>query len=164
MSVKSKHGAGGEYAPHWKPPVSRMSLVPFYYPLPSGSVARYNTFTILFSSHPSPLNRAIDIHLPYITGTNAKLQAPEEVKEEVPAEEGEKEEIPPAKPAWRVVNKRPERKPRPPKGGKAAPTPGTPAAPKTPDVKGAASPPEKNVPSWATWRRMYLCLDHAFST
>lgn len=108
MSVKSKHGAGGEYAPHWKPPM------------------------------------------------------PEEGKEDGPPEEGtEKEEVPAAKPAWRVVGKRPERTPRERKAAKAAAAAaaaGTSvSAPTTPGpTKGlgkvAPSPPEKNVPTWATWR------------
>lgn len=29
MSVKSKHGAGGEYAPNWRPPVSVISFFTF---------------------------------------------------------------------------------------------------------------------------------------
>jgi len=98
MSVKSKHGAGGEYAPHWKPTM------------------------------------------------------PEEEKEEGPAEEGEKEEIPPAKPAWRVVSKRPDRKPRA-KRGKTAPTaPASPGPAKGGLDSNVSSPPAKDIPAWATWR------------
>jgi len=98
MSVKSKHGAGGEYAPHWKPPLDE-------------------------PKEPGP---------------------PEEEGEKVP-------DVPPAKPAWRVVQKRPERKPRA-KKGQGPPPPG--GMPPTPGgAKGAPpSPPEKSAPAWATWR------------
>lgn len=58
----------------------------------------------------------------------------------------EPEVIPAAKPAWRVVSKRPERKPArtQPKAITAAPAP-VPAAPE---------PPKADVPAWAQWRRM----------
>jgi len=56
----------------------------------------------------------------------------------------EPEVIPAAKPAWRVVSKRPERKPArtQPKAITAAPAP-VPAAPE---------PPKADVPAWAQWR------------
>ncbi|KAF8816102.1 hypothetical protein BYT27DRAFT_7185338 [Phlegmacium glaucopus] len=55
----------------------------------------------------------------------------------------EPEAIPAAKPAWRVVSKRPERKARTqPKAITAAPTP-TPAIPEA---------PKADVPAWAQWR------------
>jgi len=103
MSVKSKHGAGGEYAPHWKPPM------------------------------------------------------PPEAKDEPPPEEaGEKEDVPAAKPAWRVVSKRSGPTPRERKAAKAAmaaAAPPTPGPAKGLDAaKGAPLPPEKNIPTWATWR------------
>jgi hypothetical protein len=74
---------------------------------------------------------------------------PEEAKEDAPEEE-EKEDVPPAKPAWRVVQKRPERKHRAKKGAEP-PVPGTPGPKGGMEHKG--SPPEKNIPTWATWRR-----------
>jgi len=96
MSVKSKHGAGGEYAPHWKP-------------------------------------------------------APDAPKDDAPPEDAEeKDGLPPAKPAWRVVQKRPDRKPRAKKGG--GPGPGSPPPKGGMDAKVAESPPEKSIPTWATWR------------
>lgn len=52
------------------------------------------------------------------------------------------EEIQPARPGWRTVNKRPERKPKP----KALPAPPSPAPGPAPP------PPQPNLPAWAQWR------------
>ncbi|KAJ3477042.1 hypothetical protein NLI96_g10734 [Meripilus lineatus] len=52
------------------------------------------------------------------------------------------EDVQPAKPAWRTVHKKPERKPKP----KALPPP--PADP----VPGPPLEPPRNLPSWAQWR------------
>ncbi|KZT43281.1 hypothetical protein SISSUDRAFT_997473 [Sistotremastrum suecicum HHB10207 ss-3] len=89
MAVKSKHGAGGEYSPDWKPKVEA--------PPPPA---------------PEPAPAAI-------------------------------EGIPPAKPAWRTVHKRPERKPKEPKAIAAAPAPPPPPVP--------AVEPAKQ-PAWSTWK------------
>ncbi|KAJ6584071.1 hypothetical protein DFH09DRAFT_266099 [Mycena vulgaris] len=84
MSVKSKHGAGGEYAPEWRPKPEE--------------------------EPPAP---------------------PE------PAAPG------PARPAWRVVNKRAERRER-----ALAKTQRPPSPASVPPLE----PPKPNVPSWAQWR------------
>jgi len=62
---------------------------------------------------------------------------------EAPPEPAAPEPIPAAKPAWRVISKRPERKPArtQPKAIAAAPAP-------TP----APEPPKPDVPAWAQWR------------
>ncbi|KAJ7274222.1 hypothetical protein C8J57DRAFT_1314971, partial [Mycena rebaudengoi] len=88
MSGKSKHGAGGEYAPEWRPKPEDAPPPPPEPPLPPGG----------------------------------------------------------ARPAWRVVNKRAERKERaiakqrPPSPGSVPPL----------------APPKPNVPAWAQWRRECL--------
>ncbi|KZP20289.1 hypothetical protein FIBSPDRAFT_668087, partial [Athelia psychrophila] len=97
MSVKSKHGSGGEYNEGWEPGV-----------------------------HPQP-----------------QLAPPSPAPpppEEVPAG--------PARPAWRVVHKRPERKPKPRAiTGGASPSPAVAPAPLPAPV------PHKDMPAWAQWRR-----------
>ncbi|KAJ7160046.1 hypothetical protein C8R46DRAFT_1106829 [Mycena filopes] len=85
MSVKSKHGAGGEYSPEWKPKEEEPAAPP---PEP-----------------PAP-------------GT--------------------------ARPAWRVVNKRAERRER--ALAKTQPRPPSPNS--VPPLE----PPKPNVPAWAQWR------------
>ncbi|OCH90183.1 hypothetical protein OBBRIDRAFT_623845 [Obba rivulosa] len=91
MSVKSKHGAGGEYTPDWAPK-------PEEPPAPA--------------SPPPPPPPAV--------------------------------EAGPARPAWRVVHKREERRPK--AKAKALPAPEPAAAPVPPD------PPAANLPAWAQWR------------
>jgi len=83
MSVKSKHGAGGEYSPEWRPK-----------------------------------------------------------PEDEPAPPPEPSAPAPARPAWRVVNKRAERKERA-LGKQRVPSPGS-----VPPLE----PPKPNVPAWAQWR------------
>jgi len=91
MSVKSKHGSGGEYSPEWRPKPTE--------PPPPTSPAP-----------PSP------------------------------------EDAPPsAKPGWRVVHKRPERREKPHGKGPAAPRPAPPPAP-------APEPVIPEGPAWAQWR------------
>ncbi|EJD41560.1 hypothetical protein AURDEDRAFT_186512 [Auricularia subglabra TFB-10046 SS5] len=68
-----------------------------------------------------------------------KPEAPPPEPEPAPAEPAPAIE---AKPGWKTVHKKPERKPKAPK---ALPPPATPAPPPPPD-------PTKNLPSWATWR------------
>ncbi|KAA1474583.1 hypothetical protein DENSPDRAFT_841187 [Dentipellis sp. KUC8613] len=92
MALKSKHGAGGEYSPDWRPKE----------PLPD------------VSPPPPP---------------------PPEVMDGPPA---------PARPAWRTVNKRPERKHK-------SKTPATPA-PAPPAQLMPPEPPKPDLPSWAQWR------------
>jgi len=89
MSVKSKHGAGGEYAPDWKPKPNEPAPEPDAPPAPP-------------------------------------------------------EDLPPAKPAWRVVHKKPERKPR---DKQHAPPPGPPPGRGMPP-----EPPKPSLPAWATWK------------
>ncbi|KAJ7758094.1 hypothetical protein DFH07DRAFT_868043 [Mycena maculata] len=84
MSVKSKHGAGGEYAPEWRPKPEEEPPAP-----------------------PEPTAPA------------------------------------PARPAWRVVNKRAERK------EKALAK----QRPPSPNSVPPLEPPKPNVPAWAQWRR-----------
>ncbi|KAJ7673513.1 hypothetical protein B0H17DRAFT_1082832 [Mycena rosella] len=85
MSVKSKHGAGGEYAPEWRPKPEEEPPAP-----------------------PEPA----------APGT--------------------------ARPGWRVVNKRAERRER--ALGKA------PQRPPSPGSVPPLEPPKPNVPAWAQWR------------
>jgi len=92
MSVKSKHGSGGEYAPEWRPKPEE--------PPP-----------------PAP--------------------APPSPEEGPPA---------PARPAWRVVNKRPERREKPHGKAPAAPAPAPAALPAPPP------PVIPEGPAWAQWR------------
>lgn len=89
MSVKSKHGAGGEYSPEWKP----KELQPEDAPPP-------------------------------------------------PAPEEEGAVVAPARPGWRIVHKRAERKER--ALAKIAPSPAPPPPP--------PESPRPNMPAWAQWR------------
>ena len=57
------------------------------------------------------------------------------------------EDVPQAKPGWRVVQKRPERKARTQPKITAGPGPSSSPGP------AALPPPVQNVPSWAQWRR-----------
>ncbi|PBK85387.1 hypothetical protein ARMGADRAFT_1055455 [Armillaria gallica] len=91
LSVKSKHGAGGEYSPEWRPP-----------PEPQGFVA------------PPP-------------------PPPPPMEEGPPG---------PARPAWRTVHKRAERR------EKAIAKLMPPAPPAVP----AFEPPPPKLPAWAQWR------------
>ncbi|KAG5717150.1 hypothetical protein E4T56_gene3960 [Termitomyces sp. T112] len=90
MQMKSKHGAGGEFAPDWRP------------------------------SAPT-------------------LEAPPPP----PAIEGPPPAPTPAPPGWRVVHKRPERKPRMIKAPPPVPAPAPVPAP---------PPPKPEMPAWAQWR------------
>ncbi|KAJ7625253.1 hypothetical protein DFH06DRAFT_1103982 [Mycena polygramma] len=85
MSVKSKHGAGGEYSPEWRPKPEDLPASP---PPPEPSAAA------------------------------------------------------PARPAWRVVNKRAERKERAIAKQR----------PPSPNSVPPLEPPKPNVPAWAQWR------------
>ncbi|KAG6860690.1 hypothetical protein C0995_008603 [Termitomyces sp. Mi166 len=85
MQMKTKHGAGGEFAPDWRPKAPEAPPPP-----------------VIEAPPPAPT---------------------------------------PAPPAWRVVHKRPERKPRMIKAPPPAPTP-APAPP----------PPKPELPAWAQWR------------
>ncbi|KAG6821189.1 hypothetical protein H0H93_004009 [Arthromyces matolae] len=89
MQLKSKHGAGGEFEPDWRP---QMALL----------------------EQPPPPPPAIEAPPP-------------------PA---------PAPAGWRVVHKRPERKPR---MIKSAPPPAPAPAP-------PPEPPKPDIPAWAQWR------------
>lgn len=55
------------------------------------------------------------------------------------------EDVQPAKPGWRTIHKRPERKPKP----KALPAPAPASAP------APAPPPPRDLPAWAQWRRKF---------
>ncbi|KAG6908208.1 hypothetical protein DXG01_005680 [Tephrocybe rancida] len=92
MQMKSKHGAGGEYSPDWRPRID----------------------TPMLEAPPPP---------------PPALEPPP---------------VAPARPAWRVVHKRPERKP----GNRmiSAPPPPAPAPVPPPE------PPRPEVPAWAQWR------------
>jgi hypothetical protein len=57
------------------------------------------------------------------------------------------EDVPQARPGWRVVNKRPERKARTQPKITAGPGPSSSPGP------AALPPPVQNVPAWAQWRR-----------
>jgi hypothetical protein len=107
MSVKSKHGAGGEYCPEWRPKASLFSNL---------------DDRIRLRVHPKP----------------------EEPPPEPPAPPVDGAPPPPARPAWRVVHKRGERKER--TVSKTTPAPAPPVAP-TPEL------PRPNLPAWAQWRR-----------
>ncbi|KAF7979801.1 hypothetical protein HWV62_40856 [Athelia sp. TMB] len=96
MSVKSKHGSGGEYNEGWMPP-------------------------------------------------NAMLEPPPAPSSPAPTEHVEP--AGPARPAWRVVHKRPERKPKAPK----AITQGG-ASPSVAPVAMPSPAPAKDLPAWAQWR------------
>jgi hypothetical protein len=110
MSVKSKHGAGGEFTPNWAPQVRQPNV--FSWDLPF--VQMLGKADLPPPPPPPPLAADDD----------GPLQ--------------------PAKPAWRTVHKRPERK-------RKQITAGTPAPPPAPQL---ASPPVKpETPSWAQWRR-----------
>ncbi|KAF8916287.1 hypothetical protein CPB85DRAFT_1432307 [Mucidula mucida] len=91
MSVKSKHGPAGEYAPEWRPQSTEpQAMIP--------------------APPPPPPDGAVE----------------------------------PAKPGWRVVQKRPEKRERRIKG---APPPIPP-----PSAIPPLEPPRPNMPSWAQWR------------
>ncbi|KAG6832985.1 Mitochondrial distribution and morphology protein 10 [Tricholoma furcatifolium] len=92
MQMKSKHGAGGEFSPDWRPRIEAPLLEP-----------------------PPPPPPAIEAPPP-----------------------------PPARPAWRVVHKRPERRPR----MINAPPPPPPAPVPVP----APEPPKPELPAWAQWK------------
>ncbi|KAF8876841.1 hypothetical protein BD779DRAFT_1559337 [Infundibulicybe gibba] len=92
MSVKSKHGAGGEYSAEWRPPVNEAPSQELMAPAP-----------------PPP--------------------------EDAPA---------PARPGWRTIHKRPEKKERGSK--RAPPTPASPPPAPLPE------PPRPGMPAWAQWR------------
>ncbi|SJL13001.1 uncharacterized protein ARMOST_16436 [Armillaria ostoyae] len=96
MSVKSKHGAGGEYSPEWQPPQE-----------PPG-----------FGAPPPP------------------PPPPPPMDEGPPA---------PARPAWRTVHKRAERKEK-------AIAKLMPSAVPTPSAVPPLEPPRPNIPAWAQWR------------
>ncbi|KNZ76522.1 hypothetical protein J132_09994 [Termitomyces sp. J132] len=91
MQMKSKHGAGGEFAPDWRPSAP------------------------MLEAPPPP-----------------------------PAIEGPPPAPTPAPPGWRVVHKRPERKPRMIKASPPVPAPAPVPAP---------PPPKPEMPAWAQWRR-----------
>ncbi|KAH9931555.1 uncharacterized protein B0H18DRAFT_1083519 [Fomitopsis serialis] len=91
MSVKSKHGAGGEYTPDWQPPLEQ--------PPPPPAV----------EAPPAPQSVAGDG---------------------------------PARPAWRTVNVRQERRQK--AKAKALPAPQIPAP--------IPEPPTPNLPAWAQWK------------
>jgi len=93
MSVKSKHGAGGEYSPEWKP------------------------------------------------------QQPEAPPEEAPPP-AMIEDIAPARPAWRTVYKRPERRIKGASHGGGPPV-SSPTPPPPPMPAPSMAP---NMPAWAQWR------------
>ncbi|KAF9652258.1 hypothetical protein BDM02DRAFT_3109229 [Thelephora ganbajun] len=96
MSVKSKHGAGGEFTPDWAP------------------------------KHEAPPPLMPELPPPAIEDSGS---------------------LQPAKPAWRTVHKRPDRK-------RKQITAATPAPPLAPQL---ASPPVKpETPSWAQWRPDHL--------
>ncbi|KAG5650841.1 hypothetical protein H0H81_010852 [Sphagnurus paluster] len=86
MNLKTKHGAGGEYAPDWRPKIEE----------------------------PPPPPPAI---------------------EDVPQAQ--------SRPGWRVVHKRPERKPRPPRSS---------TTPAPPPMQQIVEPPRPEMPAWAQWR------------
>lgn len=100
MSVKSKHGAGGEYTPEWQP-------------------------NQLLKSEPPP------------------EPAPEPPQEDAPPG--------PARPAWRTVHKRPEKK-------RIAPAPAAPSTPARAPVPPPPDSPRADLPAWAQWRRMSAVL------
>ncbi|KAF5373442.1 hypothetical protein D9615_009420 [Tricholomella constricta] len=93
MNMKSKHGAGGEYSPDWRPKIEAPPL------------------------EAPPLPPAI-------------------------------EDAPPvqARPGWRVVHKRPERRDR------AALTKIPPPAPPQASTSPPPEPPRPDLPAWAQWR------------
>ncbi|KAF9462191.1 hypothetical protein BDZ94DRAFT_1261734 [Collybia nuda] len=91
MNLKSKHGAGGEYAPDWRPKIE---------------------------------------------GPPPEEPPPPPAIEDAPP--------PQARPGWRVIHKRPERRERPLKI-QAAPTSAQAPAP-------APEPPRPELPAWAQWR------------
>ncbi|RDB17414.1 hypothetical protein Hypma_001969 [Hypsizygus marmoreus] len=91
MNMKSKHGAGGEYSPDWRP---------------------------------------------QIEAPPAEAPPPPAI-EDAPAVQ--------ARPGWRVVHKRPERRERPMPKAPHAPAP-------TPAPAPAMEPPRPELPAWAQWR------------
>lgn len=110
MSVKSKHGAGGEFTPNWAPKVRWLEFFCF------------------------------------MIGSNVGKHEPPPMPELPPPPPAIEDGGPPqpAKPAWRTVHKRPERR-------RKQITAATPAPAPAPEL---ASPPVKpETPSWAQWRR-----------
>ncbi|KAJ7230351.1 hypothetical protein GGX14DRAFT_582934 [Mycena pura] len=93
MSMKSKHDAGGEYTPEWRP---------------------------------------------------------KHAEEEPPAPPPEPPAAAAARPGWRVVNKRAERKERALGRAQRPPSPGS-----VPPLE----PPKPNVPAWAQWRRASISVE-----
>ncbi|KAG5646880.1 hypothetical protein DXG03_001956 [Asterophora parasitica] len=93
MQLKSKHGAGGEYAPDWRPQPGPAQI------------------------EPPP--------------------APPAIEDAPPVQ---------ARPGWRVVHKRPERR-----GGARIPPPQATSPPPVPQPQ-YIEPPRPELPAWAQWR------------
>jgi hypothetical protein len=127
MAVKSKHGAGGEYSPDWRPKVRRASQ--------------------FFGRSPFKLT-FLQIEGPPLPAEVAAPPPPPAIEDE-PIQ---------ARPGWRVVHKRPERRAI---KGKQPVAP----APVPPQSMPMAEPPRPELPAWAQWRRQcnhntHLLLTH----
>lgn len=116
MSVKSKHGSGGEYNEGWRPGVR-------LYP-------------------------SLSTSQPHIS-RQTQYPPPPEPPQPGPPPEEEAAPAGPARPAWRVVHKRPER------GSRKKITAGNSPAPPPAAIEAPA--PKPDLPAWAQWRRMLLC-------
>jgi len=114
MNLKSKHGAGGEYAPDWHPKV------------------RLPTISNLSQSSGSKKSPHKQIEAP-----PPEAPPPQALEPAPPVQ---------ARPGWRVVHKRPERRQGLLKGAAA------PASPPPPTLV-PAEPPRPELPAWQNWRR-----------
>ncbi|KAH9924977.1 uncharacterized protein BXZ73DRAFT_79110 [Epithele typhae] len=120
MAVKSKHGGGGEYNPDWMP----RPLTPL---------------VLLHRTGLSTRPRALLSRVQHEEPPPPMLMSPP------PAPPSEMlEDIAPARPGWRTVYKREDRRA---KKAKALPAPASPAPPPPPVM-----PPHHDMPAWAQWK------------
>ena len=135
MAVKSKFGGGGEYNPDWMPKVRPFLLLP---PLPPHAQP----------DPPSDHDRILR-PLPSLQHEDAGPPPPSPP----PAPPSVIDDGVPARPAWRTVHRREDRRAK--AKAKARPAPTSPP----PAIAAPPLPPTHDLPAWAQWKREFiLCV------